>query len=151
MRSGFILLPALCALLTACGAVPDRLTSSILDRDRGPFMPRDMLPVPPNVSRLIGEADCQGSTLAAVSAAMPEYPHDAYVRGRQGWVVVRFNVEPDGEVDNARIAHAVPDGPFNRVSRRAVSDWQFRPLGEGMRLENCVVLFEYRLGEVRLR
>ena len=151
MRFVSCLLPVVCGVLSACGAVPDSLTPSILDRERGTFMPRDELPVPPNVSRLIGEADCQGSTLAAVSASMPEYPHDAYVRGRQGWVVVRFNVEPDGQVDNARIAHAVPDGPFNRVSRRAVSDWQFRPLGEGQHLENCVVLFEYRLGEVRLR
>jgi periplasmic protein TonB len=151
MRSVFTILLAGCGLLAACGAVPDRLTPSVLQRDPGPFMPRDELPVPPNVSRLIGEADCQGSTLAAVSAAMPEYPHDAYVRGRQGWVVVRFNVEPDGQVDNPRIAHAVPNGPFNRVSRRAVSDWQFQPLDDGVWLENCVVLFEYRLGEVRLR
>ncbi|MAK63340.1 MAG: energy transducer [Maricaulis sp.] len=151
MRPASILLLSACALASACSAVPDQLTPSILDRDPGPFVPRDMLPVPPNVSRLIGEDDCQGSTLAAVSARMPDYPHDAFVRGRQGWVVVRFNVQPDGQVDDARIAHAVPDGPFNRVSRRAVSDWQFQPLANGAQLENCVVLFEYRLGEVRLR
>ncbi|WP_203290811.1 energy transducer TonB [Maricaulis parjimensis] len=151
MRLTLILLLVVSGLLSSCGSVTGGLTPSLLERDRGPFVPRDELPVPPNVSRLIGEGDCQGSTLAAVSAGMPDYPHSAWVRGRQGWVVVRFNVLADGQVDDVRIAHAVPSGPFNRVSRRAVSQWQFQPLQSGTPLQNCVVLFEYRLGEVRLR
>jgi TonB family protein len=109
------------------------------------------LPVPPNVARLIGPEDCRGSTLAAVSAELPDYPARAWSRGRQGWVVVRFDVRPGGEVDNVRLAHAVPDGPFNRASRRAVAGWRFRPLETGQGLHNCVVLFEFRAGEVNLR
>ena len=118
--------------LAACSSLPVDLTPSVLERQRGPFVPRDELPVPPNVARLIG-------------------PHSAWTQGRQGWVVVRFDVLPDGQVDNVRIAHAVPDGPFNRASRRAVRAWQFRSLQGDDSLHNCVVLFEFRAGEVSLR
>jgi outer membrane biosynthesis protein TonB len=45
----------------------------------------------------------------------------------------------------------VPDGPFNRAARNAVRDWRFQPLGEGQSLTNCVVMFEFRAGEVRIR
>lgn len=137
--------------LAACSSLPVDLTPSVLERQRGPFVPRDELPVPPNVARLIGPDDCRGSTLAAVSAGIPDYPHSAWTQGRQGWVVVRFDVLPDGQVDNVRIAHAVPDGPFNRASRRAVRAWQFRSLQGDDSLHNCVVLFEFRAGEVSLR
>lgn len=137
--------------LAACSSLPVDLTPSVLERQRGPFVPRDELPVPPNVSRLIGPDDCRGSTLAAVSAEIPDYPHSAWTHGRQGWVVVRFDVLADGRVDNVRIAHAVPDGPFNRATRQAVRDWQFRPLQGEAPLSNCVVLFEFRAGEVSLR
>lgn len=143
MRAAFALLAL---LLSACSATPP-----ILARERGPFIPRDELPVPPNVERMIGPGDCRGSTLAAVEAGLPDYPASAWNRGRQGWVVVRFDVRADGEVERVRIARAVPGGPFSRVSRRAVSDWRFRPLDGAAALENCVVMFEFRAGEVHLR
>lgn len=101
---------------------------------------------------MIGPEDCRGANLAAVAAGMPDYPSRAWTMGRQGWTVVRFDVETDGRVDNVRIARAVPDGPFNRASRRTVQAWRFQPLGpDATRLENCVVMFEFRAGEVALR
>ena len=100
---------------------------------------------------MIGPEDCRGSTLAAISAPDPVYPGGPYSHGRQGWVVVRFHVYSDGSVHRARIARAVPDGPFNRAALRAVSDWRFRPLDGVDVLENCVVMFEFRAGMVQIR
>ncbi|BDW98362.1 energy transducer TonB [Maricaulis maris] len=141
----------LCLILTACGGVPALDLPGLPQAGRGPFIPRDELPVPPNVERMMGPDDCRGSTLAAVSAAMPDYPLRAWDRGRQGWVVIRFHVYADGSVHRARVHRAVPDGPFNRATERAVSNWQFAPLDGVDVLENCVVMFEFRAGEVHIR
>jgi protein TonB len=140
-----------CLLLSACAGVALPSLPGQSDEGRGPFFPRDDYPVPPYVAGLIGPEDCQGSTLAAMDAPLPEYPERAYVRGRQGWVVVRFHVYSDGSVHRTRVARAVPDGPFNRAALRAVSNWQFRPLEGVDILRNCVVMFEFRTGEVRIR
>lgn len=146
-----VLVTVLALVLSACSAVPVPSLPGRGEPERGPFFPTDDYPVPPNVARLIGPEDCRGSTLAAVRAQMPEYPARAYARGRQGWVVVRFHVYSDGSVHRPRIARAVPDGPFNRAVISAVSDWEFRPLEGVDALENCVVMFEFRMGEVRIR
>jgi protein TonB len=140
-----------CFSLAACSALPDGLVPSSLSGQRGPFRPVDEFPTPPNVNLMIGPEDCRGSTLAAISAPDPVYPGGPYAHGRQGWVVVRFHVYSDGSVHRASIARAVPDGPFNRASLNAVSSWRFRPLDGVDVLENCVVMFEFRAGEVQIR
>ena len=138
-------------LLVSCAGLPSTIVPDRFQVDRGPFIPRDTFPVFPNVERLIGQDDCQGASLAAVEAAIPDYPRRAWVLGRQGWVVVRFHVYSDGQVHRARVARAVPDGPFNRAAVGAVSNWRFRALDGVDILENCVVMFEFRAGEVRIR
>lgn len=146
-----LLLPVF--LLSACSGVPS--VSLPLpggeERGRGAFIPRDEYPTPPNVANMIGPEDCRGSTLSALSAEIPDYPDRAYQRGRQGWAVVRFHVYSDGSVHRARIARAIPEGVFDRAARRAVERWEFRPLDGVDVLENCVVMFEFRQGEVRIR
>tara|TARA_R110002073_G_scaffold228447_1_gene389241 strand:- start:12044 stop:12487 length:444 start_codon:yes stop_codon:yes gene_type:complete len=146
MRS---LVALVCLSLAACSSLPGGMMP--LSSQRGPFRPVDTYPTPPNVDRMIGPADCRGSTLAAIEAPTPAYPGGPYARGRQGWVVVRFHVYSDGSVHRARVARAVPDGPFNRAATRAVSNWRFRPLDGVEVLENCVVMFEFRAGEVEIR
>jgi protein TonB len=146
------LFPALaCLSLAACSALPDGLVPASLSGPSGVFRPVGDYPTPPNVDLMIGPQDCRGSTLAALEAPDPVYPGGAYANGRQGWVVVRFNVDADGSVGRAAIARAVPGGPFNRAALRAVSNWRFRPLDGVDVLENCVVMFEFRAGEVQIR
>jgi periplasmic protein TonB len=143
------LLVLICLTLAGCATLPGGLLPSA--PQRAPFRPVDVYPTPPNVDRLIGPEDCRGSTLAAVSAPTPVYPAGLYANGRQGWVVVRFHVYSDGSVHRARIARAVPGGAFSRAALRAVSNWRFRPLDGVDILENCVVMFEFRAGEVQIR
>jgi len=137
--------------LTACSGLPDVVPTERFDPRSQPFFPTSDFPVTPNVEALIGPEDCQGATLEAQEFELPDYPGRAYARGLQGWVVVRFHVYDTGQTRRVRVARAVPDGPFNGSSVEAVENWIFRELEPGQALSNCVVMFEYRMGNVRVR
>jgi len=141
----------LAATLTACSMVPRVVPLDRFDPRSQPFFPQSDFPVTPNVESLIGPEDCQGATLAAQEFELPDYPARAYGRGLQGWVVIRFHVYDTGQTHRVRVARAVPDGHFNGASVEAVENWEFRELEPGQALSNCVVMFEYRMGDVRVR
>ena len=144
--------PLLALALSACSlSMPAPDLPMPGDHERGPFIPRDVYPAPPNVERLIAPGDCQGAQLAAAEAPFPDYPPRAWRNGRQGWVIVRFDVLASGEVDDAEIARSVPPDTFDREARRTVRNWRFRALQGVERLDNCVVMFEFRAGNVTVR
>lgn len=57
----------------------------------------------------------------------PEYPRRALRRGIEGYVEVRFTIQPDGTVDRGslRVVEARPRNVFERAAMRAIADWQF--------------------------
>jgi len=57
----------------------------------------------------------------------PRYPERALSRGVEGWVLVQFNVTPEGEVVNAEIIDGEPPGMFDRAAIRAVENWKYQP------------------------
>ncbi len=139
----------LCALIvSACASAPNPLADP---RERGPFIAQSDRPTPPNVARAADTSQCRGQALRAVAAPLPDYPARGWSRGLQGWAVVQFDVSDEGAVSNVRVSRGVPGGSFNREAERAVRDWRFGPLDEGVSLEGCVVLFEFLMGEVYLR
>ncbi len=110
------------------------------------FVPRMDFGIAPDAATYTQPGDCQGgSQLAAVDVQPPDYPGGAFRDGKQGWVVVRLDVEADGTTNNIKILDADPDGPFNGASRKAVRGWRFEP-PEGGTLKNCVVVLDYRFG-----
>ena len=137
-------------LLSACAAV--ETVNPLADpRAGGPFIARSDFPNPPNVEAAASGEGCRGEPLQAIAAPMPDYPARGWDRGLQGWSIVEFDVDEGGKVRNVGVAHSVPGGSFDREARRAVENWQFRPLSEGAYLHGCVVLFEFRMGEVTVR
>lgn len=137
-------------ILSACSSLDD--LNPIADpRERGPFIARSDFPNPPNVEAAASSEECTGEPLRAVSAPMPDYPARGWSRGLQGWVIIQFDVENSGDTSAVRVARGVPGGSFDHEAQRAVEDWQFRALSEGARLSGCVVLFEFRMGEVTVR
>ena len=138
---------ALPLVLSGCTAVSSLPGAGGLDPRDDPFRPTQPFPVPANVERLIGPEDCQGAQLAAREFEMPEYPPRAWSRGLQGWVVVRFHVYDTGRPHRVGAAESVPAG----AAERAVQRWRFEELPQGQALSNCVVLFEFRNGQVRIR
>jgi len=58
----------------------------------------------------------------------PEYPHDAFLAGEQGTVVVRFTVGADGRVQSAEASQPSRWPLLNQAAIRAIRDsWRFSP------------------------
>lgn len=68
-----------------------------------------------------------GRTLPLVSATGAVYPPAARAAGQEGYVVVRYDVDADGRVFNARVVDATPRGVFDEAALAAVSRWRFQP------------------------
>lgn len=116
----------------------------------GRFMPKSDYPIDPWVKGYADPDDCLGGEkLAARHFALPTYPKKAFKNGRQGWVILRLDVDAAGATQNVRIERAIPDRLFGGGAIKAARKWQFEPPIDGA-LKNCRVLIRYRLGEVSL-
>lgn len=114
------------------------------------FMPKSSYPPDPWVKGYADAQDCLGGeTLAAVEFALPEYPRRAFNSGRQGWVIMRMDVDAQGQTQNVEIERSIPDGLFDGASEKAVNAWRFAPTQAGG-LQNCRVLLRFRGGTVSL-
>jgi len=73
-------------------------------------------------------AGCAGGTrtLPLVSATGATYPPEAREAGVEGFVVVRYDVDREGRVVNARVVEATPPGVFEEAALAAVTRWRFR-------------------------
>ncbi len=115
-----------------------------------PFRLNHDYPAPPSIKRLTEAGACQGGeALAARSLPLPKYPLFAKRQGRQGWVVIKLDVLPNGQTSNVTVKKSAPEGIFDRSSIKAVRRWQFAPVG-GSGLSNCLVFIDFRLGQVRI-
>ncbi len=114
------------------------------------FVPKSEYPPDPWVKGYSNPDDCLGGEkLAARHFFLPDYPRKAYNTGRQGWVIVRLDVNAQGETENVDIERSVPGGQFDGAARKAVEDWLFEPPKDGP-MEKCRVLIRFKLGGVSL-
>lgn len=114
------------------------------------FNPKSGYPPDPWVKGYSNPDDCiGGEQLAAVNFELPDYPKRAFNTGRQGWVIIRLDVDARGQTQNIEVERSVPAGLFDNTSRKAVDDWTFRPPKSGA-LTNCRILLRYRFGSVSL-
>jgi len=126
------------SFVTACGSTSD------------PFNPHSQYPPDPWVKGYSNPDDCLGGEkLAAVNFEMPDYPGRPYRTGRQGWTIMRLDVDAAGQTQNVEVERSVPDGMFDKASQKAVEAWTFEPPEDGP-LKNCRVLLRYRAGSVTL-
>lgn len=139
MRISVLVLSALATgLVTGCAS-----TSK-------PFNPQSQYPPDPWVKGYSNPDDCLGGEkLAARDFAMPDYPGRPYRTGRQGWTIMRLDVDASGQTHNVEVERSVPDGMFDKASSKAVEAWTFAPPADGP-LQNCRVLLRYRAGSVTL-
>ncbi len=114
-----------------------------------PFFPKSYYPPDPWVKGYADPDDCiGGEKLAAVNFKLPDYPSKAYRTGRQGWVILRLDVDANGQTQNVRVERSLPTGLFDNNAKSAAKQWLFRPPTEP--LNNCRVLIRYQLGKVSL-
>lgn len=57
----------------------------------------------------------------------PEYPRGAERRGIEGSVTVTYSISAEGDVVNAEVTEANPEGIFDRAAVSAISDWRYEP------------------------
>jgi TonB family protein len=115
-----------------------------------PFNPKSFYPPDPWVKGYANPDDCLGGEqLAAKRLDLPTYPRKPYRTGRQGWVILRLDVDVTGQTQNVEVERSLPDGMFSKSARRAVENWLFEPPKDGP-MTACRVLLRYRLGAVSL-
>ena len=59
--------------------------------------------------------------------AVPTYPRNAIRMGREGFVVIEFDVDTDGSVLDPYVIESEPTGVFERAAIKAVRKWLFNP------------------------
>ena len=57
----------------------------------------------------------------------PTYPRNAIRLGREGYVLIEFDVDTDGSVLDPYVVESEPTGVFERSAIKAVRKWLFSP------------------------
>ncbi|MEM1230106.1 MAG: TonB family protein [Pseudomonadota bacterium] len=71
-----------------------------------------------------GRAD---GDLLPIVAITPDYPNRAKRQGLEGYVTLEFTVNERGQVRDARVLEAQPQGVFDRAALRAIERFRYRP------------------------
>ncbi len=129
---------------------PDRQ----VNLDSGPALNIERASVQVDTGLDIGGAQISatdGDYLPLVAIA-PQYPTRAAQRGIQGWCLVSFTVDGQGNVieDTITVVDAEPASIFDRSSIRAAARFKFQPRvvdGQGVEVPGVQYLFRYQLEE----
>lgn len=133
MRAGILLLLSGFAL-ASCGGAPKI----------------QAYPTPPSVKGLSEPGACTGGEkLAARHLVLPDFPKRALRQGRQGWVIVKLDVTPEGKTSNLTVRDSAPVGIFDKSALNAVAKWDFAPPGP-KGLQGCLVFINYHMGKVAI-
>lgn len=88
-----------------------------------------------------------GDGWGPIKAEAPSYPLRARQKGIEGSIIMSFNVTPNGEVTDIRVAESTGTA-FIRSATRAVESYQFPPcVSEGLArpVENVSVKYDFNL------
>jgi protein TonB len=78
----------------------------------------------------------------------PPYPMRAAQDGVEGYVRMRFDVDPDGHVKNISVIDAKPRGVFETAATRTMAKWRYRAKtvnGKGVWVRGPMVRMPYKL------
>ncbi|MEW9798383.1 energy transducer TonB [Alteromonas sp. CYL-A6] len=78
----------------------------------------------------------------------PAYPAEAARDGIEGWVALRFTIDPLGAVRDIEIVDAAPKRIFDRAARRALAKWKYQPKrqdGRAISQPGMQVILEFSL------
>ncbi len=57
----------------------------------------------------------------------PIYPQIAAQRSMEGWVLLKFDIGPSGNVQNAKVVESDPPRIFDEAALNAVKKWKYKP------------------------
>ncbi len=79
----------------------------------------------------------------------PKYPRAALVAGTEGWVLMKIDVNEQGEVENVRVIGGEQRNLFQDEARRAVEKWKYKPFvdasGKPVRKTDHEVRVDFKL------
>ncbi len=73
---------------------------------------------------------------------VPAFPRSMIRERREGWVIVAFDVEPDGATRNVHVVSSDPGGAYDVQAVRAVSAARFPAKSA---YAGCRIVFEFHL------
>ncbi len=80
----------------------------------------------------------------------PRYPIEAAQNGKEGYVIVSFDIRVDGTVSNAHVLDANPKRIFDKAAISAVMYWKYKPkfeAGKAMPQPNQRVQLDFKLDQ----
>lgn len=81
------------------------------------------------------------SSCSAAGGPAPT-PHD-----RAGWVVLEFDIDPQGAVKNPRVVRSEPPGVFDSIALATIVKWRYEPPienGKAVWRRKTQVVLEFR-------
>ena len=74
-------------------------------------------------------AGLSGETMAMpLYRSEPKYPRKALRLGKQGYVLMSFDINEAGRVVNIQVLEAKPPRLFERSAKRALKKWKYKPM-----------------------
>lgn len=80
-----------------------------------------------STSQLIQNSGGESRPARAIQVVNPVYPQSAQARGIEGFVILEIVISERGQVTEARVISANPQGLFEQVAIDAVKKWSFEP------------------------
>lgn len=73
----------------------------------------------------------------------PLYPKQAAQQGISGSVVLKYDINPNGETANVSVVSAKPEAIFDREAKKALRQWQYKPSSMGY--QNVLVQLDFAI------
>ncbi|MFC3052419.1 energy transducer TonB [Kordiimonas pumila] len=89
-------------------------------------LPPLTLPEPPVIKESFDPGLADGAKIPIVRVN-PAYPPRAAKQGISGWVVLEFDVDPMGMVQNTTVIDAEPKTMFNNSALKAIAKFRYKP------------------------
>jgi len=105
---------------------PVRLTSPNAGDNDGNLAIEAELPVMPKIVEPYSHGTISQDAQPVVQVA-PQYPMVAAREGKEGYVIVEFDISAVGSVTNVSVIEANPKRVFNRSAVRAIKGWKYKP------------------------
>ena len=58
---------------------------------------------------------------------VPQYPRKQAIAGIEGWVKLKFTINPDGSVSNPVVLDAKPRRVFDSAAKKTIRKWKYKP------------------------
>ena len=113
------------------------------------FTPETFMPEMPTQTTLYTQSAMTAEALPVVQVS-PRYPIDAAQSGKEGYVVVGFDITADGTVSNVRVLDANPKRVFDKAALSAVQNWKYKPkfdAGKAVAQLNQQVQLDFKLDQ----